>query len=251
MRKLSLVILAAFIISLMTGCGASNLVNSPEDVSGKVIGAVRGTPSERLANELGTASVFDSGEEMISNLISRTIDCAVMDHSAANELVSNTARVKVLNEPLLVYDLRFAVPKENSELLKAIDSAIASLRADGTLKGLRDKYFSGRKYSYSPSSDEAKRPGILTLAVPPDSPPFSVMDSNGDFSGLDVDVAHAVSGILGVELQIIEYDAWELVSAVQYGRADIALGWLPSEGEKLVNVSEPYAYVEYMVIVRR
>ena len=244
-----------FITALLAaGCGNSpppNLVQSLEDVQGKVIGALGGTPSERLASELGTAKAFSSGEELVYHLMAGTIDCAIIEYSVASELASNSRGIRILGEPLLVYDLRFAVPKENAELLKAVDSALVTLRGNGTLKGLRDRYFSGRRYTYVPPEGVVPRPGTITLAVPPDSPPFSVMDSNGVFSGLDIDVAKAVSDILGVELQIIEYDAWELVTAVRYGRADIALGWLPSEGEELVNTSEPYAYVEHMIIVRR
>jgi len=254
MRKLFFVFLAAFLVSLTSGCGGGpppNTVNSLEDVHNKIIGALGGTPSERLASELGAARAFGSGEELIFNLTAGSIDCVIMEQSVAAELVSNMRGVKILSDPILVYDLRFAVPKENDELMKAVDSALATLRGNGTLKGFRDKYFSGRRFVYTPPEDVVRRPGTLTLAVPPDSPPFSVMDSNGAFSGFDIDIALAVSNLLGVELQIIEYDAWELVSAVRYGRADLALGWLPSEGEEIVNVSEPYAYVEHVVIVRR
>jgi len=253
-KKLAFIVLVAFLISLSAGCGNApppNRVYSLEDVNGKAIGALGGTPSERLASELGTARAFSSGEELVYHLVAGTIDCAIVEHSVAAELISNMQGIRILGEPLLVYDLRFAVPKENSELLKAVDSALVTLRGNGTLKGLRDRYFSGKRFIYASPEDVTQRPGTIILAVPPDSPPFSVLDSNGVFSGLDIDVARAVSDVLGVELQIIEYDAWELVTAVRYGRADIALGWLPSEGEELVNTSEPYAYVEHMIIVRR
>jgi len=253
-KKHSLILLFALIVFLLAGCGDSpppNVVHSLDDVIGKEIGVLTGTPSERLASGLGFARAFDSGEELIRHLKVGTVHCAVMEQSVAAELVANTSGIRILGEPLLVYDLRFAVPKENNELLRAIDSALATLRADGTLRGFRDSYFSGRRFNYVPPDDIEQRPGTLTLAVPPDSPPFSVLNSDGEFSGLDIDVARAVSDVLGVELLIIDYDAWELVSAVRYGRADLALGWLPSEGEELVNVSEPYAYAEHVVVVRR
>jgi polar amino acid transport system substrate-binding protein len=175
-----------------------------------------------------------------------------MESSAAADLVSNTSGVRTLNEPLLVYELRFAVPVENGELLRAVDSALATLRGNGTLRGLRDKYFAGRRFTYSPPDGVPRRPGYLSLAVPPDSPPFSVKDDYGMFSGLDIEVALAVCDVLGVELRILEHDSWDLVNAVLYGRADLAVGWLPSEGEEhLINISEPYAVAEHVVIVRR
>ena len=259
-RRLSSTIIVALLLSLslplpLTGCRPApppNDVFTLEDVSGKVIGAMAGTPSVRLANELGQARAFSSGEEMMFSLNAGLIDCAVMESTVAGELVANTAGVRMLSDPLLIYDLRFAIPRENDELLKVVDAAIVTLRGNGTLRGLRDKYFAGRRYTYVPPTGVEQRPGTLTLAVPPDSPPFSVMDEEGAFSGLDIEVAIAVCDILGVRLEIIEYDAWELVTAVRYGRAELALGWLPSEGEEqLIHISEPYADVSHVVVVRR
>ena len=242
-------------LSLLGGCRPApppNYVFTLEDVSGKIIGVMSGTPSERLASELGSARAFNSSEELIYHLNAGTLDCVVMESTVANEFIANNSGIRIMGDPLVVYDLRFAIPRENDELLRAVDAALVTLRGNGTLRGLRDKYFSGRRYTYSPPTGVTKRPGTLTLAVPPDSPPFSVMDMYGGFSGLDIEVARAVCDVLGVELQIIEYDAWELVTAVRYGRADLALGWLPSEGEEhLIHISEPYAHAEHVVVVRR
>jgi len=252
-RLLFLAVLAAVAMLLLMGCRDEppNLVNSLEDVPGKVIGALSGTPSERLADELGDAWALSSGEELMVQLKAGFLDCVVMEQTAATELVSNTSGVRILGEPLLKYDLRFAVARENAELLAAVNSALEALHQNGTLRGLRDKYFAGRGYIYVAPEDVVPRPGSLSLAIPPDSPPFSYKDINGDLVGMDVEVARAVCDFLGVELEIIEYDAWELANAVWFGRADMALGWLPVEGEGLVNISEPYANAEHVVIVRR
>jgi len=246
--------IAVFAALLISGCGDKpppNLVNSPEDASGRFIGAISGSPSERLAGELGTARVFSSGEELMAHLKVGTIDCVIMENSTAIELVSDTAGVRILSEALLEHDLRFAVAKENSELLAAVNSALLALNDNGTLNGLRDRYFAGKSYTYTPPEDVVPRPGFLSLAVPPDSPPYSYKDADGEFFGLDIDIARAVCDYLGVELRIVEYDARELVTAVWFGKADLSLGWLPSEGEELINISEPYASMVHVIIVRR
>ena len=251
MKKLLL--LAMLFALLLTACrsGPPNMVNSPEEVSGKIIGAMRGTPSVRLAGELGTARAFNSPEELISYLRTGDVDCVIMEGTTAAELVADTSGVRILSESLLEYDMRFAVPKENGELLTAVNTALAALNQNGTLRGLSNKYFAGRNYTYQPPEETEPRTEFLTLALPSDSPPFSYKNADGEFMGMDIEVAHAVCDYLGVELRIIEYDAWELVTAVWYGRADLALGWLPSEGEELINISEPYANAAHVVIVRR
>jgi len=252
MRKINTLSLFALIFLLLTGCSRfPNVVNSPEDAEGKLIGGLAGTPSVRLADELGTARSFYTETEMMSELRAGIIDCAIMERTTALELVGNTSGVRILTEPLVEYELRFAVPMENMGLLNAVNDALEELNRNGTLRGLTNRYFSRGNFRYESPGDSIQRTGSLTIALPSDSPPFSFKDDEGNFIGMDVDVAVAVSDILSVELKVLEYDAWELVTAVWHGRADLALGWHPGEGEGLVNKSEPYARAVHVVIVRR
>jgi ABC-type amino acid transport substrate-binding protein len=54
-----------------------------------------------------------------------------------------------------------------------------------------------------------------------------------------------------VELRIVPQDVSELIPAVWFGRADLALGWLAEDVGDYVDVSEPYASSAHVVIVRR
>jgi len=254
MKRFILAITIIFVITILTGCREDrppNTVNSIEDAANKIIGAMSGTPSARLAEELGTARTFDSANELIGSLLSGRIDCAVMESIAAGELVSESTGVRILSETLMEYDLRFAIPRENAELLRVVNSALSALNSNGMLKNLRDKYFSGKNYTYVPPTGVPVRPGFLTLAVPPDSPPYSYKDSGGEYTGLDVEVARAVCDYLGVELRIVEEDVKELVTAVWFGRADLAVGWLPDDVDGQVSISDDYANTSQVILVRR
>jgi len=251
MRKFLYVICITLTCLLLIGCNQfPNEVHSPDDVEGRFIGALSGTPSLRLADDLGTAISFYEPADMMASLRAGIIDCAIMERTTAQELVSNTSGVRILMEPLVEYDLRFAIPMENRGLLNAVNNALDELSRNGTLRGLSNRYFSRGNFNYR-SPENIERTGTLTIALSPDSPPFSFTDDDGNFFGMDVDVAIAVSDILGVNLEPIEYDAWELVTAVWHGRADLALGWHPGEGEGLINESEPYASTVQVIIVRR
>jgi len=252
MRKLFALISLFLILLLVYGCSRyPNLVHNPEDVTGKRIGALDGTPSLRLADELGSAIAFDTEADMMMELRNGTIDCVIMERTTAQELVSNTSGVRILPDSLMEYELRFAIPMENTALLDKVNLALEELQRNGTLRSIVNKYFARGNFTYSQRDDEEPRATSLTIALPPDSPPFSFKDSQGRFIGMDVEVAIAVSDLLEVGLEVIPYDAWELVTAVWHGRADLALGWHPGEGEGLVNTSEPYARAVQVVIVRR
>ena len=253
MKKLFLGILAVSVLFLI-GCRGKrppNEVDSLEDIPGKIIGALYGTPSARLAAELGTAKIFYNGEEMIHGLITGTVDCAVMENIVANELITGISEVRLLNEKLLEYELRFAVPRENAELLRVVNSALSALNSNGTLRGLRDKYFSGKNFTYTPPENITKRPGKLKFATLADAPPYSFKDDKNEFSGLSNDVTRAVCDYLGVELEIIEVDEKDLVTAVWFGWAELSAGWLPGDIDEQVSISDPYATIAQVVIVRR
>jgi len=251
MRKLFYLSILILVLLLLFGCRRfPNEVNSPADVEGQLIGALAGTPSLRLADELGTARAFYSDVEMMNELRADRVSCVIMERTTALELVSNTSGVRILSEPLVEYELRFAVPMENTALLDAVNSALDVLSRNGTLRGLANRYFARGNFSYE-SPDDIERRGYLWIALPPDSPPFSFKNEDGDFIGMDVDVAVAVSDVLGVEFKVMEHDSWDLVNAVWHGRADLALGWHPGEGEGLVSTSEPYASAVHVIIVRR
>ena len=253
-KQVCLSIVLLCMLLLITACRDKpppNTVNSPADVPGRDIGVISGSASVLLAKELGNAREYPTGDELIYQLITGALDCVIMEDTAAAELVSDRAGIRILSEPLLRYDLRFATAKENTQLLEAVNSALTALRGNGTLSGLLGKYFSGKNYSYSPPGNVTPHPGTLLLAVPADSPPYSYKDADGEFTGLDIEVAQAVCDFLGVELQILEFEAKELVTAVWHGKADLALGWIPIDGEETIAISEAYADAVIKIIVRK
>ena len=254
MKKTALCVLFVLIMLMFVGCREGrppNEVFSIDDVSGRIIGALNGTPSARLAAELGTARTFYSGEELIIGLNAGTVDCAVMESVVASELVSASSGVRILSESLLEYDLRFAIPRENAELLIVVNSALAALNSNGTLRNLRDKYFSGKNYVYASPEGVEQIPGEIIFATSPDSPPYSFRNADGENTGLDVEVARAVCDYLGVGFSILEVDAKDLVTEVWFGRANLAAGWLPGDIDDQVSISDAYANTAQVVIVRK
>jgi len=245
---------AVVVLLLASACSdrpPPNTVHTTVDVTGKIIGALYGSPSIVLAEELGFAREYPTGAELMFHLKAGALDCVIMENTAATELVAGVSGVRILSEPLYEYDIQFAVAKENARLLKEVNSALTDLRENGTLRGLLNKYFAGKSFTYVPPDNVETHPGYLTLAVSTDNPPYSYINEDGEISGLDIEVSQAVCDILGVELRIVEFDARELVTAVWFGWADLALGWLPIEGEELVDISEAYASTMHVVIVRR
>ena len=252
-RTCALVFICAALLFL-TACDSElppNTVYSPEDLQGALIGALSGSPSVRLASEHGTAFAADSDEDLIRDLRTGSVDAVLMESTTAADVASSAPGVRILSESLLEYELSFAVPRENPQLLAVINSTLDALEANGTLPGLRGKFFAGRNFVYRPPEDVPARPGYLILAVPPNAFPFSYIDDDGNFSGLSVYTAKAICDFLGVELRIISTPPAELVTAVWHGIADFSAGWLPDDIGDFITISNPFAEVSHSIIVRR
>ena len=66
--------------------------------------------------------------------------------------------------------------------------------------------------------------GTLRVGLTGDYRPFSIKDQDGQFEGLDVDMAESLAKALGVKLEIVP-TAWpKLMADLQAGRYDVGMG---------------------------
>jgi len=257
MKKL--VPFAFAVILLISGCRGSdappNTVYSTEDLPGRLIGVLHRSSSARFAYEIGGGMLtFHSGDELLASLRTGRIDAALMEMRDAQTVASRASGVTILPEPLVEYDLRIAVARENAPLLDAVNSALAALDENGTLSGLYNRYFRGMDFTYQPPETAGIRPGNLTIAVPYYFPPYVFIGDYGERAGMDIAVARAVADIIGVEFEIIPIDTNSLITAVWFGHADLSLGFTPWDDgwdDAPVNFSNAYARSTQAIIVRR
>lgn len=247
------VLLAVLVISGCTGKMPPNAVFSANDLKGKSIGVMTGSAATVFADGYGTLHTYDIAETMLTDLKNGVLDCAVMQENLAKSAIKKVSGLKILSAPLVKADFSFAIAKENPDLTKAANDALKQLDENGTLKKLIQGYVLGKGYSYKPPDNVDLSAGALTLAVDPGFPPYAYKDANGQYRGLDVDVAHAVCDILHVKMDIIEANRADLVKTVQYGKSDISLGGITNNeaDARLVNFTDSYTKCIEVIIVRR
>ncbi len=83
---------------------------------------------------------FTTGNEAVNALLGGDVDCVIIDNEPAKAFVANNDGLKILETSYADEDYAACVSKENTELLKAIDAAIAELIADGTVDAIVSKY---------------------------------------------------------------------------------------------------------------
>jgi polar amino acid transport system substrate-binding protein len=259
MRKIKKILYIFIILSLalgLSGCGSKlppNTVFSAEDLRGKVVGVLSGSAAVTYIGEESTVRAYASAEAVLRDVKLAALDCAVMDEAAAKAGIKRDSKLKILSAPLVDKEFCFVTAKENQDLRKAVNSALAELKEDGTLKRITDAYLlgGGETYQSPASADHSK--GTLTLAVSARFPPYSFINDDGQTVGLDIDIARAVCDKLRVNLKVAIVKKEELINHVQVGKADFALGGLEQNDadEQLIDFSNPYAVCRQVIVVRR
>lgn len=92
----------------------------------------------------------------------------------------------------------------------------------------------------------------LVMGTNAEFPPYEFVDDNGDFAGIDVEIAQAIADKLGMELEIRDMAFNSLITAVQNDSVDLVLAGLTVDEERkeAVNFTESYATGVQVIIVK-
>lgn len=259
MKKIISLLLIAVTLIALCGCSndiSKNAVFSPDDLTGKTVGIPNNTSTHcYLANfdELGAiVEVYSSSDSVVNDVASGRLDCAIMNRELAEDEISVFSKVKILDKAVISDELAIITALESAPLLSVIDSTLAGLIKDGTVKKIINNYVNDKEYSYT-SPENIQYSGSIKLAVNNIGKPFAYYDDNGELSGMDIDIAKAICDKIGVELQIIDAEGNNLYDFVRSGKADFALGCLSKnkDTQDLVGFTQSYYTCEQVIIVRK
>lgn len=94
--------------------------------------------------------------------------------------------------------------------------------------------------------------GKLIMSTNAEFPPYEMTDDNGEYIGIDVEIAKAIAEKLELELEILDVNFDAALLAVQEGKSDIVMaGVTVNDDRKLVmNFSDTYATGKQVVIIK-
>lgn len=123
-------------------------IASVDDMTGKMIGVQRGTTGDLYCSDtvenggFGAENVtpYDNGLTAVQALMNGQVDCVVIDNAPAQEFVAANPGLKILDTEYVNEDYAIGVKKGNTQMLDAINGALAELKADGTIQSIIDKY---------------------------------------------------------------------------------------------------------------
>ena len=117
-------------------------VASVDDLAGKTIGVQLGTTGDIYASDVEGATVeqYQKGADAVQALKQNKIDCVIIDSEPAKAFVAANEGLTILPDPFEEEEYAICISKDNSELKDKINTALAELKADGTIKKKKKKY---------------------------------------------------------------------------------------------------------------
>ncbi|MBO4477431.1 MAG: transporter substrate-binding domain-containing protein [Lachnospiraceae bacterium] len=263
MKKITLMLLITVLCAVaLTACGGSkkeNTVHSIDDLNGKKIGVQIGTTGDTLAGDIEGATVekYNKYADAVQALKQGKIDAVIVDSDTANVFVSKNKDVELLSEGFADEEYAIAMHLDNTKLQEEINKALSDLKADGTLKKIKD-YYDGDKSEnadakpYTKDESVSRNKGTLIMATNSEFPPYEYMES-GRIVGFDVDMMNAVCDKLGYELKIEDMAFDSIIAAVQSGKADVGVAGMSVTPARQENVrfSDSYTVTHLVVMVRK
>ena len=136
--------------------------------------------------------------------------------------------------------------------LAACGSAASSASSEAVSSEAASEVASASSEAASAAELTTVTPGKLTMSTNAAFPPYESTDDNGNFIGIDIDVAAAIAEKLGLELQVDDMDFDAALLAAQNGKSDMVMaGVTVTEDRQLVmDFSDSYATGIQSIIVK-
>lgn len=101
--------------------------------------------------------------------------------------------------------------------------------------------------------DRVKQSGKVRVGIRFDNPPLSYIDEQGNWVGFDVDLARALAGRLGVEIEQVKVDETTRISFLQEDKIDLAVASMnhTRSREEAVDFSITYFWDNQSFLVRK
>lgn len=176
----------------------------------------------------------------------------VMSFMAAgcNAGTGGSSVVKVIDISLTDEQYAFGVDKNNAELLAKANEYIASVKEDGTLDTICERYFGDGTPEGVTSATEDSSKDQLVVATNAEFSPFEYKEGE-TFYGIDMELAAGLAEYLDKELVILDVDFEAVCTYVDTGKADMAIAGLTiNESRKeSVNFTDSYYTASQVLIV--
>jgi len=246
------------VMILLTGCDHSDeaITRLSQLAKGKTFAVPTGTVADQMTLEKfpdATIEYYNSVLDCALAVKEGKADAAIYDLPVLKNIVAKNQGLTVLPELLFDDQYGFAVQLENRRLKEAMDTVLATLKADGTYDDMVRRWLPDRG-SPAPMPDISLpgTNGTLLFGTAAVTEPMSFMDAEKRIVGFDVEFAARVAQYLGMSLEVVDMEFGAMLPALIAGKVDMIGAGLSitEERKKKVLFSECYYQSGIAAVVR-
>lgn len=229
-----------------------------EELAGKRIGVQSDTTGQAFATENtpdgAEVVAFDDTVGLFGALASGDIDAILQDFPVNAYRTIEDDSIEVVETYKTDEQYGFAVEK-GSELKGELDTALASVRNDGTYDLLFAKYFP-EDGNAGPGPDASDVDGSRTLKVCSDIP-YPPMEMEGEgprglaYTGFDIELLDAMAATMDANLEILAVGFDGILGNLAAGTCDVVASSVTITDERAqeVDFTEPYFDADQSLLV--
>ena len=178
---------------------------------------------------------FDTLLSMQMALRAGKVDEISLPEAVGMYLVSNNSNYEILfSINMMPSTISFGFKRGNTALQKEFNSAIISMKKDGTLARLERTYISDFSGNPEPiKMQEFKGASTIKVAVTGDLPPIDYIATDGRPTGYNTAILSEIGKRLKKNIRLISVDAGGRSAALASERADVVFWYRNTEGMKL------------------
>ncbi|MBQ7594430.1 MAG: transporter substrate-binding domain-containing protein [Synergistaceae bacterium] len=242
------------LLSLFASCAFADepaKLKSIDQLKTERLAAQRGTVGQFLAEDLlgdnkaRLLTTYEKYVDAIASLRQGKIRAVVMDEMPAKRFVSEVEGLAIMDEALSEENYAIGFRKGNTELVEAVNKALAEMKADGTLDKIFDKYLTGDYTEIDPATidfNKGAKGGKLFVGTEAGFAPYELKVGTS-YIGIDVEMCAAIAKKLDRELVIENMNFDALPMAVSTNKVDMICAGITVTDERKENMDFSDNYV--------
>lgn len=225
-------------------------------LSGKLIADTSGSVFSKYIDEVipnVTYSVFNGPLEQIEALKDGKVEAVPMDEPNTKIELAKETDLTILPQRIAAAKYGIVLQK-GSPLTSKVNSALATLKADGTLDEMKKRWMgSDDSVKVMPDIESSGANGTLLVAYDKAYEPMEYVDADGREKGYELEMMLRVGKILGMKVEFVTMDTSGLIPMIRSGKADAAVGSfsITEERKEIVDMSDPEYEGGVYFIVRK
>ncbi|MDO4797623.1 MAG: transporter substrate-binding domain-containing protein [Coriobacteriales bacterium] len=232
-------------------------LNEPKDLAGKKLGTVTGSVYKEIAEEAvpgltdKSFSHYETISDMVGALKSRKIDACIEGKATAELAVAENSGIGIMSQPIAQDEVGMCL-KKDSPLTAKFNEQIETLRKEGTLEQLREKWMGADDSAKTMPAQDWEAPNGKLNVICSTLEPMSYVGGNGEVKGYEAELVCLIAKKLGYSVSFTSAPFSGILPSIESGKSDVAIGniSITEERKQKVDMTVPDYDSAVVAVVR-